>query len=136
MPTPVRRPAAFTPGERPQPCCPRCWSRPRLGDASARRRGWRVQAATVDDAPPAPDADLFTEREGLRVATSIYPCSNAACDSAIVVRSELGGGYLDADVSLHRVPAAFTRGRWDRDGVWRDAAGDPRTAPVQRDLFG
>jgi hypothetical protein len=81
-----------------------------------------------------------SETEGLRVATSIYPCSNPDCPTAIVVRSELGGGYLDADVALGRLigaPArAFARGRWDRDGVWRDASGDARTAPVQRDLFG
>lgn len=90
----------------------------------------------MDDTTPDAGADPFTEREELRVATSVYPCSNPACPSAIVVRSALGGGYLDADIARNRVPAEFTRGRWDRDGVWRDAAGDPRTAPVQRDLFG
>jgi hypothetical protein len=51
----------------------------------------------------------------------------------------LTGGYLTADVEEHLLreseAAAFLRGRTARDGVWRDRAGDPRTAPVQRDLF-
>ena len=94
-----------------------------------------MQAETVE-AETAPEGELFGERESLRVATSVYPCANPDCGTAIVVRSSLGGGYLDADVALNRVPSAFGRGRWDRDGVWRDAAGEPRTAPVQRDLFG
>ena len=134
MPAPVRRPAAFTPGDRPQPCCPRCWSRPKLGGDRTRKRGWRVQADAVE--AESSEGDLFTTRESLRVATSVYPCANPDCDVAIVVRSALGGSYLDADVALNRVPAGFARGRWDREGVWRDAVGEARTAPVQRDLFG
>jgi len=55
------------------------------------------------------------------------------------VRLALTGGYLQSDVEdgLLRDTAAvsFSRGRTMRDGVWRDRAGDPRTAPVQRDLF-
>ena len=74
------------------------------------------------------------------MASTVYPCSNPACDSAIVVRMALTGGYLPADVDggLLRDSEAesFRRGRTGRDGVWRDRAGDPRTAPVQRDLFG
>lgn len=73
------------------------------------------------------------------VASAVYPCSNPACDSAIVVRMALTGGYLQGDVDdgLLRGDDAqrFTRGRTARDGVWRDRAGDPKTAPAQRDLF-
>jgi hypothetical protein len=73
------------------------------------------------------------------VASTIYPCSNPACHSAIVVRMALTGGYLPADIQEHLLretkAAAFLRGRTARDGVWRDRAGDPRTAPAQRDLF-
>ena len=75
----------------------------------------------------------------MAVASTVYPCSNAACATAIVVRMALTGGYLQSDVDdgLLRGAAAvsFTRGRTARDGVWRDRAGDPRTAPAQRDLF-
>ena len=75
----------------------------------------------------------------LPVASTVYPCSNGACGSAIVVRMALTGGYLQSDVDNGLLTttdaAAFLRGRTARDGVWRDAAGDPRTAPVQRDLF-
>ena len=75
----------------------------------------------------------------MAVASTIYPCSNPSCDSAIVVRMALTGGYLPADLAEHQLcgpeAEAFTRGRTARDGVWRDRAGDPKTAPVQRDLF-
>lgn len=73
------------------------------------------------------------------VASTVYLCSNPACDTAIVVRMALTGGYLQSDVDdglLRESDAmAFMRGRTARDGVWRDRAGDPKTAPVQRDLF-
>jgi hypothetical protein len=73
------------------------------------------------------------------VASTVYPCSNPACDSAIVVRMALTGGYHAEDVDQHLLreadAEAFARGRTSRDGVWRDRAGDARTAPVQRDLF-
>jgi hypothetical protein len=73
------------------------------------------------------------------VASTVYPCSNPACDTAIVVRMALTGGYLQADVDDGQLAgddaASYLRGRTARDGVWRDRAGDPRTAPVQRDLF-
>ncbi|MCC7055426.1 MAG: hypothetical protein IT355_19285 [Gemmatimonadaceae bacterium] len=56
-----------------------------------------------------------------------------------MVRTALTGGYLPADVDGHGLAAldaaAFLRGRTARDGIWRDRAGDPKTAPVQRDLF-
>ena len=74
------------------------------------------------------------------VASTIYPCSNPVCDSAIVVRMALTGGYLptDLDEGLLRnlAAAAYLRGRTGRDGLWRDRSGDTKTAPVQRDLFG
>lgn len=126
---PIRRPAAFAPTTPPTPRCPVCWSAPYLGPMRKVRRGWRVQAGEAVAAPGSVVA----------VASTVYPCSNVACDSAIVVRMALTGGYLPADVEDHLLRdtegAAFTRGRTARDGVWRDRAGDPRTAPVQRDLF-
>jgi hypothetical protein len=126
---PIRRPAAFAPTTPPTPRCPACWSAPYLGPTRKARRGWRVQAGEA------------THESGtaVSVAISVYPCSNADCDSAIVVRMALTGGYLQADVAEHLLRDAealsFGHGRTARDGVWRDRAGDPRTAPVQRDLF-
>jgi hypothetical protein len=126
---PTRRPAAFAPTEPPTPRCPACWSAPFLGPARKVRRGWRVQADEVEAA----------EGTTVAVASTIYPCSNPSCDSAIVVRMALTGGYLPADLVEHQLRGAnaetFSRGRTGRDGVWRDRAGDPKTAPVQRDLF-
>lgn len=76
---------------------------------------------------------------GVPVATSVYPCSNPSCNTAIVVRVALTGGYLASDVDDGLLRAAeaesFTRGRTTRDGIWRDRTGDARTAPLQRDLF-
>jgi hypothetical protein len=73
------------------------------------------------------------------VASTVYPCSNPACNSAIVVRMALTGGYLAADVDQQLLrdsdAVTFARGKTSRDGIWRDRSGDPRTAPVQRDLF-
>jgi hypothetical protein len=73
------------------------------------------------------------------VTSSVYPCSNPACNTAIVVRLSLTGGYLPSDVASGRLhgddAAAFIRGRTSQDGIWKNRAGDPRTAPVQRDLF-
>ncbi len=93
------------------------------------RRGWRVQTGEVEEAPGATVA----------VASAVYPCSNPDCYTAIVVRMALTGGYLQADVYdgllAGNDAAAYLRGRTARDGVWRDRAGDPRTAPEQRDLF-
>lgn len=127
--TPIRRPAAFAPTNPPTPRCPVCWSAPCLGPARKVRRGWRVQAGEAETAPGSV----------VPVASTIYPCSNPACDSAIVVRMALTGGYLPADVEERLLREAdatsFTRGRTTHDGIWRDRAGDPRTAPVQRDLF-
>ena len=126
---PIRRHAAFAPTTPPTPRCPVCWSAPYLGPARKVRRGWRVQAGEAEAAAGTTVA----------VASSVYPCSNPACHTAIVVRMALTGGYLPSDVNdgLLREDdsAAFARGRTGRDGIWRDRAGDPRTAPVQRDLF-
>lgn len=126
---PVRRFAAFAPTTPPTPRCPACWSSPLLGPARQVRRGWRVQAAALNEGTGS----------ALSVATSVYPCSNPACDSAIVVRSALTGGYVPGDVAgglLRDTDAGvFLRGRTARDGIWRDRTGDPKTAPVQRDLF-
>ena len=86
-------------------------------------------------------ADAVEEDTGetVAVASAVYPCSNPACDSAIVVRMALTGGYLHSDMDdglLHGDDALrFVRGRTARDGIWRDRSGDPKTAPVQRDLF-
>ena len=126
---PIRRPAAFAPTDPPTPRCPGCWSAPCLGPARTVRRGWRVQAGEAEASPGSV----------VPVASTVYPCSNPACNAAIVVRMALTGGYLSADVEEHLLRAAdavsFTRGRTARDGIWRDRAGDPRTAPVQRELF-
>jgi len=126
---PIRRHAAFAPVTPPTPRCPTCWSAPYLGPTRKVRRGWRVQAEEAEESSGSTVA----------VASSVYPCSNPACDTAITVRLALTGGYLQSDVEdgLLRDTAAvsFSRGRTMRDGVWRDRAGDPRTAPVQRDLF-
>lgn len=86
-------------------------------------------------------ADEVAEASGatVAVASTVYPCSNPVCDSAIVVRMALTGGYLPADVEEGLLQGdeaqRFSAGRTARDGIWRDRAGDPRTAPVQRDLF-
>ncbi len=129
MGLPTRRHAAFSPTAPPTPRCPVCWSRPLLGPSRTVRRGWRVQADAVEVAPGTTVA----------VATTVYPCSNPACDTAIVVRSAAAGGYLASDIAesvLRDADAAsFSRGRTGRDGTWRDRLGEPRTAPVQRDLF-
>ena len=126
---PIRRAAAFAPTEPPTPRCPVCWSAPYLGPTRTVRRGWRVQAGAVEEAPGSV----------VSVASTVYPCSNADCHTAIVVRVALTGGYLQSDVGENLLRGAnadsFTRGRTKRDGIWRDRAGDPRTAPVQRDLF-
>jgi hypothetical protein len=126
---PVRRPAAFAPTTPPTPRCPSCWSAPMLGPTRKVRRGWRVQSGEAEAAPGSV----------VNVASAVYPCSNPACHTAIVVRMALTGGYLASDVAdglLRNTDAhAFARGRTARDGVWRNGAGDPRTAPEQRDLF-
>lgn len=126
---PIRRAAAFAPTVPPTPRCPVCWSAPFLGPARRVRRGWRVQAGEAESVAGS----------AVPVATSVYPCSNPACNSAIVVRMALTGGYLASDVDDGLLRAAdaesFTRGRTTRDGIWRDRTGDARTAPVQRDLF-
>ncbi len=127
--TPIRHLAAFAPTTPPTPRCSVCWSAPLLKAQAKTRRGWRVQADEVEAAPGTL----------VPVASSVYPCSNPACTSAIVVRMALTGGYVQADVEdglLRDLDAmSFLRGRTARDGVWRDRSGDPKTAPVQRDLF-
>jgi len=126
---PTRRRPAFAPTTPPTPRCLVCWSAPFLGQTRTLHRGWRVQAGEAEQAPGLIVA----------VASTVYPCSNKACHSAIVVRMALTGGYLQRDVDDGLLTptdaAAFLRGRTARDGVWRDGAGDPKTAPVQRDLF-
>lgn len=126
---PIRCPAAFAPTTPPTPRCPVCWSAPLLSPTRSVRRGWRVQAGVVEATPGSV----------VSVASTVYPCSNPDCRTAIVVRIALTGGYLAADVAEHLLrdanAASFTRGRTKRDGVWRDRAGDPRTAPEQRELF-
>ena len=126
---PIKRAACFTPTESPTPRCPVCWSVPFLGPARKVRRGWRVQAGEA----------ASVSGGAVPVATSVYPCSNPVCHTAIIVRMALVGGYLasDVDAGLLRASDAelFTRGRTARDGVWRDRSGDAKTAPAQRDLF-
>jgi hypothetical protein len=126
---PIRQLAAYSPVAPHAPRCGVCWSEPALTSAGKARRGWRVQADTVEVAPG----------ELVSVAATTYACRNPACTSAIVVRMALTGGYLASDVEAGLLrdgdAARFNRGRTARDGVWRDRSGDPRTAPMQRELF-
>ena len=131
----TRRPAAYTPGT-PRPICPRCWSQPDLkwGRGSvvgtAMPRGWAVSRGgepAVVDGQPVP------------VTVSIYRCANPACTTAIELGVLATAGYVPDLVRQHQLAEAdaerFARGRHTRSGVWVDAAGDPRTAPLQRELF-
>lgn len=82
------------------------------------------------------------EVEGVRVpvAVAVHRCANRECDTALVVTTLLGSGYVPELVEACRLAeadaAAYQAGRHDRTGVWLGAAGEPRTAPPQRDLFG
>jgi hypothetical protein len=93
------------------------------------RRGWRVQAGEAEVAAGTV----------VSIASAVYPCSNPDCTTAIVVRMALTGGYLPADMDAHQLRGqeadTFMRGTTGRDGIWRHRSGEPKTAPVQRDLF-
>ncbi len=76
----------------------------------------------------------------LPVAVAVHRCANRDCDTALVVTTLLGSGYVPAVVEAQRLAEsdalAYRAGRHDRAGVWLGVAGEPRTAPPQRDLFG
>lgn len=82
------------------------------------------------------------EVDGVRlpVAVAVHRCANRECDTAVVVTTLLGSGYVPTLVEAQRLAerdvAAYRAGRHDSAGVWLGAAGEPRTAPPQRDLFG
>ena len=128
-----RQPAAHAPAG-DQPICPHCWSRLDVDWGKGRAvnerpmRGWGVSRTEP------PDGDVGA------LMTAVHRCANRDCPTAVEVTMRLGGGYvptLVAERTLAGADAArFAAGRHGRDGVWRDARGEPRTAPPQRDLFG
>lgn len=131
----TRRPAAYTPGAA-RPICPSCWSRPDLKwgrdgvIGAAAPRGWSVTRAAdpaLVDGVPVP------------VTVSIYRCANPACATAVELALLSTAGYVPDLVRRNQLAgddaARFAAGRHTRPGVWLDAAGDPRTAPPQRELF-
>ncbi|MHB1225671.1 MAG: hypothetical protein ACYC2G_16710, partial [Gemmatimonadaceae bacterium] len=111
-----RRPAAFTPDSR-RPICPCCWSRPDLdwgkgrGPGEREMRGWGVTTGEP------------VEMDGTRVpvAVAVHRCANRDCDTALVVTTLLGSGYVPELVEARRLvdadAAAYRAGRHDRAGV-------------------
>lgn len=81
------------------------------------------------------------EMNGVRVpvAVTVHRCANRDCDTALVVTTLLGSGYVPGQVEERLLvdgeAAAYRAGRHDRAGVWLGSAGEPRTAPPQRELF-
>lgn len=81
------------------------------------------------------------EVNGVRVpvAMTVHRCANRDCDTALVVTTLLGSGYVPELVEARRLvdadATAYRAGRHDRAGVWLGAAGEPRTTPPQRELF-
>jgi hypothetical protein len=131
----TRRPAAYTPGTA-RPICPSCWSRPDLKwgregvlGASA-PRGWAVTQA----AEPA-----LVDGVAVPVTVAIYRCANPACATAVELAVLATAGYVPDFVRQHQLAgadaASFAAGRHTGAGVWVDAAGEPKTAPAQRELF-
>ena len=131
----TRRPAAYTP-DTPRPICPVCWSRPDLkwgrgGVVGATMpRGWGV----AQTAEPA-----LVDGVSVPVTVSIYRCANPQCTTAIELAVLATSGYVPDFVGQHQLAGddapRFRLGRHTAAGVWVDAAGDPRTAPAQRELF-
>jgi len=74
-----------------------------------------------------------------QVTVGVHRCANQHCQTALVVGTLLEGGYVPSLVAEHTLTGAnaetYLTGRHDRRGVWRDASGEARTAPVQRELF-
>lgn len=132
----ARRPAAYTPDDAPRPVCPACWSRPdrkwgRDGVAGTTLpRGWAVSQG----AEPA-----MVDGVAVPVTVAIYRCANPACASAIELAVLATAGYVPDLVRQHQLAgpdaARFLAGCHTAAGVWLDAAGEPRTAPLQRELF-
>jgi hypothetical protein len=131
----TRRAAAYTP-DVARPICPACWSRPDLKwgrggvVGSAMPRGWGVTHA----AEPA-----LVDGVAVPVTVSIYRCANPQCNTAIELALLATAGYVPDLVRQHQLAAddaaRFQGGSHTRVGVWVDASGEPRTAPVQRELF-
>ena len=132
----TRRPAAYTPGVA-RPICPSCWSRPDLKwgrdgglVGAAPPRGWSVTQA------PAP---AVVDGVAVPVTVSIYRCANPACATALELPVLATAGYVPDLVRHHQLAGRnaerFGAGRHTRTGVWVDAAGEPRTAPTQRELL-
>lgn len=93
-------------------------------------RGWAVSQT----AEPA-----IVDGLAVPVTMSIYRCANPQCGTAIELGVLVTAGYVPALVARHQLAgddaARFHAGRHTGGGVWVDAAGEPRTAPVQRELF-
>lgn len=118
-----------------RPICPRCWSRPDLHWGKGRTAGERgMRGWGVSRSDPV-------EVDGVvrPVAVAVHRCSNRHCQTALVVGTLLDGGYVPSHIAEGRLSGADSRaylaGRHGADGVWHDASGEPRTAPVQRELF-
>ena len=131
----TRIPVAFSPDQQ-RPICPRCWSRPDLNWGKGRGLGEReMRGWSVSSAEPVEVAG-----ERLPAVVAVHRCANPDCLTALSVTTLLGGGYVPAFVDERRLredeAQRFALGRHDRAGIWRDAAGEPRTTPSQRDLFG
>jgi hypothetical protein len=73
------------------------------------------------------------------VTIAIYRCANPACATALELSLLATAGYVPALVRQHQLTTTdadrFRSGRHTRAGIWLDAAGEPRTAPAQRELF-
>ena len=131
----TRRPAAYSPHPA-RPICPACWSRPDLrwgrGElvGPAAPRGWGV----AQGAEPA-----LVDGVAVPVTVSIYRCANPACATALELAVLATAGYVPDLVARHQLAGGdaerFAAGGHTRAGTWLDAAGEPRTAPVQRELF-
>jgi hypothetical protein len=93
-------------------------------------RGWAV----AQTAEPA-----IVDGAAVPVTLSVYRCANPACGTAVELALLATAGYVPELVRRHQVAGAdaerFRAGRHTAAGVWVDAAGDPRTAPAQRELF-
>jgi hypothetical protein len=73
------------------------------------------------------------------VTVSIYRCANPQCATAIELALLATADYVPDLVRQHQLAgedaSRFAAGRYTPAGVWLDVAGEPRTAPEQRELF-
>jgi hypothetical protein len=85
------------------------------------------------------DEPVVVDGVPVAVTVSISRCANPACLTALELAVLATAGYVPELVRQHRLDgddaARFAAGRHTAAGLWLDAAGEPRTAPVQRELF-